>query len=236
MTSGRAFRDGLFGWRLSQVSVEVRFILIGLILIAAILTELAVATALWPTVGIALWQGFILEMFTGREAGIPVALQGGAPPWVVAQISATQDIGIVCLAYPALLWALRRFHDRDNLVMRRLRRIEAHAAKHQKFVHRWGPLGIAMFMLVPFLINGPLLGAAVGRLTGIPTRYLIAPVVGATVVAALMWSYAYDALFMLVDGLDPRIPPLLTIVLVSGFVGWAVVGEILEAQKLRRGT
>lgn len=218
---------------LSGASVELRLVLVGLILMGAVVTELAIATYLWPEVGVALWQGVILEMFTGREAGIPVALQGGAPPWVVAQISATQDIGMVCLAFPALLWALHRFHDRDNLVMRRLRRIERHAEQHRAFVHRWGPLGIAVFMLIPFLINGPLLGAALGRLTGIPTRFLVAPVVGATVVAAAMWTYAYDALFLVVDGLDPRIPPLLTIVLVSGFVGYAILGEILEARRLR---
>lgn len=219
---------------LSKASLELRFVLVGLILICAVLTELIIATALWPEAGIALWQGMAVEMFTGREAGIPISLQGGAPPWVVAQLSATQDIGIVCLAYPALLWTLHRFRDRDNLIMRRLRRIEAHAAKHQKFVHRWGPLGIATFMLIPFLINGPLLGATMGRLTGIRTRYLIAPVVAATVIAAFMWTYAYDALFALVDGLDPRVPPLLTIVLVGGFVGWAIVGEIVETRRLRR--
>lgn len=218
--------------RLSSRAVEVRLVIVGAILLAAVLVELALATFVWPHTGQALWEGLVLEMFTGREAGIPVALGGGAPPWVVAQISATQDIGVVCLAYPAVLWALHRFRDRDNFVMRRLRRIQVHAARHRAFAHRYGPVGIFLFMLVPFLVNGPLLGAVVGRLAGISTRWLILPVVGATVLAAFAWTYAYDTLFRFVNDLDPRIPPLLTLAIVGGLVGWALVSEAVE---LRRG-
>lgn len=220
--------------RLSSRTVEVRLIVVGCILLASVLVELALATFLWPSAGRALWEGVVLEMFTGREAGIPVALGGGAPPWVVAQISATQDIGVVCLAYPAFLWALHRFDHKDNLVMRRLRRLQRHAAKHKAFVHRYGPLGIFLFMLVPFLLNGPLFGAAMGRLAGITTRWLILPVVGATLLAAVAWSYAYDALFRFVADLDPRIPPLLTIVLVGLLVGWGLVGEALDLRREAR--
>lgn len=216
--------------RLSSRAVELRLVVVGLILLGAVVVELAIASYVWPGAGAALWQGVGFEMFTGREAGIPVALQGGAPAWIVAQVSATQDIGVVCLAYPLVLWALHRYRDRDNFVMRRLRRIQERARKHKRFVHRWGPLGIFVFMLVPFLVNGPLLGATMGRVAGIATKYLIAPVVGATVLASLMWAYAYELLFSLVGDLDPRIPPALTIAIVGGLVLWAVVGEVRESR------
>lgn len=223
--------DGEGFRRLSNRAVEKRLVVTGLVLLAAVVAELAIASALWPGAGAALWQGVGLELFTGREAGIPVALQGDAPPWLVAQVSATQDIGIVCLAFPAVLWALHRYRDRDNFVMRRLRRIQERARARRRFVQRWGPLGIFVFMLVPFLVNGPLLGATMGRVAGIATKYLIAPVVGATVLAALMWAYAYDLLFALVGGLDPRVPPALTLAIVAALVLWGVVGEARDARK-----
>lgn len=220
--------------RLSSRTVEVRLLVTGFILLGAVVVELAIASSIWPGAGKALWQGVGFEMFTGREAGIPVALQGGAPPWIVAQVSATQDIGVVCLAFPLVLWALHKYRDRDNFVMRRLRRIQERARKHKKFVRRWGPLGIFVFMLVPFLVNGPLLGATMGRVAGISTKYLIAPVVGATVLAALMWAYAYELLFALVGDLDPRIPPALTIAIVGSLLLWAVVGEVRESRQQAR--
>ena len=228
---GPGREDGEGFRRLSNRAVTKRLIVTGVVLLAAVVAELAIASAVWPGAGAALWQGVGLELFTGREAGIPVALQGNAPPWLVAQVSATQDIGIVCLAFPAVLWALHRYRDRDNVVMRRLRRIQERAQAHKRFARRWGPLGIFAFMLVPFLVNGPLLGATMGRVAGIPTRSLIAPVVGATVLAALMWAYAYDLLFSLVGGLDPRVPPALTLALVGAVVLWGVVGEAREARK-----
>lgn len=214
--------------------LQWRIVVVGLILMTAVFTELALATYLWPEAGKALWQGMVVEMFSGREAGIPLSLQGGAPPWIVAQVSATQDIGVVCLAYPAFLWALHRFQDRDNFVMRRLRRLQQHAVKHRAFVHKWGPLGIFLFMIVPFLVNGPLLGAAAGRVSGIATRWLIVPVVAATVLAALAWTYAYDLLFSLVNDLDPRVPPVLTFIIVGGLVAWGIVGEVVDARKQAR--
>lgn len=231
-TSGEPVDEGFT--RISSRVLEVRILVVGAILLAAVLVELILATVIDREAGAALWRGVLLEMFTGREAGIPVSLQGGAPAWVVAQISATQDIGIVCLAYPAFLWALHRYRDRDNFVMRRLRKLQERAQGHRKFVRRWGPLGIFAFMLVPFLVNGPLLGAAMGRVAGVSTKYLIAPVVAATIVAALAWTYAYDAIFNLVDGLDPRLPPLLTIAIVGSLLLWAGIGEVLEHRREKR--
>lgn len=225
--------DEGFG-RMSDRTLELRILVVGGILLAAVVVELTIATVVWPEAGKAMWQGVALEMFTGREAGIPVSLQGGAPAYIVAQVSATQDIGVVCLAYPAFLWALHRYGDRDNFVMRRLRRLQQRARSHKKFVRRWGPIGIFAFMLVPFLINGPLIGAAAGRVAGVSTKYLIAPVVAATVVAALAWTYAYNALFTLVKGIDPRIPPLLTVAIVGSLLLWAGIGELLEHRREQR--
>lgn len=220
--------------RISSRALEVRIIVVGCILLAAVLVELAIATYVWEDAGQALWRGLVVEMFSGREAGIPLSLQGGAPWWVVAQVSATQDIGVVCLAYPAFLWALHKYEDRDNFLMRRLRRLQAHAVKHRKFVRRWGPFGVFVFMLVPFLVNGPLLGAALGRVAGIATKWLILPVVAATVVAAVAWTYAYDVVFRLIEGLDPRIPPILTVGIVGSLVLWGVIGEAVEMRRERR--
>ncbi|MEK6975213.1 MAG: small multi-drug export protein [Candidatus Thermoplasmatota archaeon] len=217
--------------RISSRVLEVRIIVVGCILLGAVLVELAIGTYVWPQAGQALWRGLVFEMFSGREVGIPLSLGGGAPPWIVAQVSATQDIGVVCIAYPAFLWALHRYQDRDNFVMRRMRRLQAHAVKHRTFVHRWGPFGIFVFMLVPFLVNGPLLGAAVGRVSGIATKWLILPVVGATIVAAIIWTYAYDLLFGLIENLDPRIPPILTFAIVASLVLWGILGEVLDARK-----
>ncbi len=212
-------------WARLQRTGEGRILFLGLVLWLCLAAEL-VAIALWrPDVAVALSQGLGVEVFTGREAGIPVALQGGAPAWLVAQMSFTQDIAAVALAYPLFLWVLHRFHESENWFMRKLRQIEHAAERHEKFVHRWGPFGVFIFMLVPFLVNGPLVGAILGRLAGIHTKYLLLPVLGATAVAALAWTYAYDAAFKLVSSVDPRITPIATAAIVIGVFGWMLIEE-----------
>lgn len=175
-------------------NVEGRLFLVGVLLWGAVLTEVG----LWFLVDADEARGLILgvatEVVTGREGGIPTALAGGAPPWLIFQLSATQDIGSALLVYPLFLHAIHRWHDADNYLMRRVRGIEQVAARRKAYVRRWGPLGIGLFMLIPFVVNGPLLGLVLGRLAGIPTRYVVPPVVIATVVAAAAWTYGFDAM------------------------------------------
>jgi hypothetical protein len=88
----------------------------------------------------------------------------------------------------------------------RIRRFEAAAERHEKYVRRWGPLGVFTFMLMPFLVNGPLVGLLVGRIAGIRTRHLLLPVVGATAVGAGAWTFFYDRMLGLARGLHPSLP------------------------------
>ncbi|MEK6985010.1 MAG: small multi-drug export protein [Candidatus Thermoplasmatota archaeon] len=179
----------------------------------------------------ALARGLAVELVLGREPALPIALGGGAPPWLVAQLSATQDIAIGALAFPLFLYALARYRDAPNFVMRKLRDLEAEARKHEAFARRWGPLGLFAFMLVPFLVNGPLVGAAVGRLAGIPTRHLILPVVGSVLVASFAWTYFYNRLFALTGNLHPLLAPAITIGLVAIFLGLALLNLGKKARK-----
>lgn len=195
----------------------------GAVLLLVVAAELVVYKVLGGLGAGALARGLAVELVLGREPALPIALGGGAPPWLVAQLSATQDIAIGALAFPLFLFALARYRDAPNLVMRKLRDLEAEAQKHQAFARRWGPLGLFAFMLVPFLVNGPLVGAAVGRLAGIPTRHLVLPVVGSTVVASFAWTYFYDRLFALTGNLHPLLAPAITVGLVALFLGLALL-------------
>lgn len=175
----------------------IRIFLAGVALWAALGLEFALLAVLAPEQAKALAAGVGTELAAGREAGVPVGLEQGAHPLLVWQASVTQDLATAFSSYPVFLWLLHRYHDSDRYVMRRLRRIEDAAADHEAYVERWGPIGIAVFMLLPFLVNGPFIGLVVGRLTGIHTRRLILPVVVATIVTAGLWTFFFDGLIRL---------------------------------------
>jgi hypothetical protein len=212
--------------------LEATMVAAGLALLVLVAAEGIALTLLRPAVGLALWRELFVEITVGREASFPIALDGHVPPLLLAQVSFTQDIGLFCAVFPPFLRIMQRHHDSPGWIMGRLRRIQAQARKHGRVALRWGPWGVFAFMLVPFLVNGPIVGGAMGRLAGIPTRSLLLPVVASTVVAAFAWTYFYDVLLGWAGRLDPAVPFLLTACVVGALVSWLLLDEWLE---LRRG-
>lgn len=207
-------------------TIEAAIFLAGVAMTAALIAELCLFLAFAPEIGRPLLAAQVVDAFTGKEAGIPVAQAGGVPWWLVAQVSSLQHLATASLVFPLFLHLLHRHHDSANFFMRRLRRIEAAAEGHKAFVRRWGPLGVFLFMLVPFLVNGPLVGAILGRLVGIRTRFLILPVIAATVLSSLVWAYSFHTLNRFVERVDPRLPYVLAGVVVLLVVGLFVLDEV----------
>ncbi len=210
---------------------ETRTLMAGLAIWSLLCIEI---TAIWasdPALAKAALLGMGVEIISGREGGIPTALQAGVPPWLVFQLSATQDIGSALLVYPIFLHFLHRRQASPGRIGDWLRRIEGAARNNDHYAHRWGPLGIGLFMLIPFLINGPLVGLVLGRLAGIRTRDVLAPVIVATIIAAAMWTFAFDRMFALTD----RVHPLLGLWLTIGIVGLIAAAAAARALRARQG-
>ncbi len=177
----------------------------GLAVWALVGLELILIYIASPDQARAVATGLVAELAGGREAGIPVAIAAGANPWLVWLTSVLQDLGTAFLSYPIFLYILHRFHESDRYLMRRIRLIEEKAAEHRKYVNRWGPLGLGIFMLLPFLVNGPYIALVLGRLAGLRTARMLAPVIIATIVTAAIWTFAFDQLIALLDGVHPQI-------------------------------
>jgi uncharacterized membrane protein len=220
--------------RMDNVGLERTMFATGAVLLLVVLGEALALTLLRPEAGGALWRALAVEVTVGREAAFPIALNGGVPPPLLVQVSATQDTGVFCILFPLFLRLMHRYGDSPNWFMARLRKVQAAAHHHRGFARRWGPWGVFVFMLVPFLVNGPLIGGVMGRLAGIPTKSLLLPVIGSTAVAAFAWTYLYNGMLSLAGDLHPALPPILTIAIVSALFAWLLIGEWLEARKARK--
>ncbi len=209
-------------------------ILIGAALLAIELAGLVIWTILFPAWGRAAWAGAAAEITAGRESGIAVALEAGLPWWQTWPLLAWQDLAAASLTYPIFLWALHKHRDADNFVMTKLRSWQAAAERHEGWVGQWGPLGIYVFLLVPFLLNGPLIAAVVGRLAGIRTRALIAPVVAGVVIGTGMWVIGFDTLLAASRAVHPFAGTAITVAVVVAFVLGGVIADRWQAR--RQGT
>lgn len=224
---GRAF---LSRWR---GTIEWRIFVAGWVLLALLVAQVVAVYLVNPHVGFALLKGIAVDMVAGREGAAGVAIHGDAPALLVAETSALQHLATGAIMFPIFLSLLSHYHDRDNFFMRRLRRLEAAAGRHQAFVSRWGPVGIFLFMMVPFLVNGPLVGAIVGRLCGIRTKLLILPVVLATFASALVWTYANEWLQHYAARLGDDFPLYVVIFVIALALAIGVVDEIRERREKR---
>lgn len=205
----------------------------GLAVWAVLAAQLIVLSIVAPEQARGMAAGLGAELLTGREGGVPVGLAAGAHPLLVWQTSFLQDIGTALLGYPLFLWALHKHHDKDWYVMRRLRLIEAKAGEHERFVERWGPIGLGAFMLLPFLVNGPFIAMVIGRLAGIPTKRLLLPVIVATVVTAAAWVFFFDTMFGLLNAVDDRLVTGLVVVAVSVVVLIGVVDFVRDHRAMK---
>src|SRR5688572_29531770 len=219
--------------RMRSRGLERLLFLMGAGLLGAVAVERSLLTVVWREAGLAMWRAVGAEMLLGREAAIPVALQSGVPRWLVAQVSATQDLGVFCLAYPLFLRLMHRRQGRKGWLTVRLERIQRDAEEHHGLARRWGGFGVFLFMLVPFLVNGPLVGGMAGRLAGLRTTDILLPVVASTSIAAIAWTYFYDQAFGLAGDLHPALPYVLTLTIVGLVLGSLVLRETLQLRRER---
>lgn len=220
--------DGRDDGRYQVSSWERVLFLVALLLLGLLVVETVLIALVSAELARAIVSAVATEVVAGREGGIPVALSGGVPPLIAFQYSVSQDLAWAFLVYPLFLRFIHRYRDHPNVFARRLRRIEDSALEHEAYVERWGPMGVFLFMLLPFLVNGPLVGLVLGRLGGIRTRNLLLPVVAASVVASGAWTFLYDRMFAFADAFDPRLGRWIALGVVGVLVGIALVDLIRD--------
>lgn len=130
-----------------------------------------------------------LEIAAGREVAIPAGLQEyGLPALLVFGISSVQDLVTTTYIYPAFYFFRKHNLGRQNFFGYFFERMAKKAERNKPFIERYGAAGLFLFMLIPFAVNGPLIGAIIGKLAGIRTRYILPTVILSTFTATAAWT------------------------------------------------
>lgn len=211
---------------------------VGVILALVIVVEVAATWVLDDLLGPVVLQVVLTELFPGREAAIPIGLTGHIDEWWLWQITWTVDMAYFCFLYPLFLTVMHRRHGKGGFFMRRIEKLQAAAEKRKAFAKKWGPIGVFLFMMVPFLVNGPLVGMVVGRLAGIRTRRLFLPVISANLISNGVWVILYDEFFWQMrrvsEDLDRIVAFSVYGVLLTAAAIAIIVDEVKERRKRRR--
>ncbi len=119
---------------------------------------------------------------------------------------------LICfLSFFNLMWLLLlyslviKLSDRvagHKLVGQMVRDTHAIAHRQKGRVGRFGMLGLAVFVWLPFPWTGPLVGAIVGLLMGMSTERIMFVVVPSTLLGITTWTFAFAHLFDLMAQLE----------------------------------
>lgn len=153
--------------------------------------------------------------YGGKETGIPVGLAAGGSPIQIGLFIFLTDVAFALVAYAVVHFAIDSWARGEGFFGRWLRRSQARAEAHAETVHRWGPLGLFLFMLIPFAFNGPLLGALLGRIAGLSAFITLPILVAAVAVTTLLWTTLYALGFHYAMEIHPDLPAMIAALAVA---------------------
>ena len=207
---------------------------LGIFLALVVVIEVVVTWVVDDLLGPVMLQVVLAELFPGREAAIPLGLTGHIPELWLWQITWTVDLAYFCFLYPLFLTVLHSRHGKGGFFMRRIEKLEAAARRRRQFARTWGPWGVFLFMMVPFLVNGPLVGMVVGRLAGIKSRRLFLPVVAANLISNGVWVILYDQFFWQMRRISENLDQYIAFGVFGFLFTAAIVAIIVDELKERR--
>jgi uncharacterized membrane protein len=209
-----------YAWRQLLRTSEGRILLLGIGLALAGLTGLGLAALLWPEYLHLLGAMVFTNIVFGRVVSLSIGYAGGLGHALVVPVNMWVETMLVLLVYPLFVFSMRKLVVFPHM-KRLLERTSAAAQRHQDKVRRYGVAGLFAFVWFPFWMTGPVVGAAIGYLLGLPAWLSLSVVLAGTYVAMLGWGYLLAGLYGHVADFAPWAPALvaglLVVIVLAGY-------------------
>ncbi|MFC1858221.1 small multi-drug export protein [Thermodesulfobacteriota bacterium] len=159
----KGFRKAVFLVRERFDLTEVKVLMTGLLL--AFLAGLYLFYLLFtdPDLYRVLTSTAILHMMGGRALGIATCLSADMSLFVTVTYNFFLEIVIVLIAYGILVLVMRNIIQ-PKLFHSAVRQAELTAQNQKTKIKRYGAIGLFLFVMFPFFMTGPVIGAIIGYL------------------------------------------------------------------------
>lgn len=144
--------------------------------------------------------------YAGQFGAMPLGLAAGGEPWIVGLYVWAADAAGLLVFFPLTQFGVDRLAHRPGFLARWIRGVQARAAGRSEFVARYGALGLFAFTSLPFLFNSPILGAAIGRIVGLPAKKTLTALLGAVSVMSVVWTLLFARGLEKAEAVDSRLP------------------------------
>jgi uncharacterized membrane protein len=208
-------------WRQLLATTESRILAIGLGLVAAIALALGVGLVVAPVTTLHYGAMIGLNLVIGWGGGVSYGIASGLGRVEVVLCNLLADSAQVLVAYPLFVLGWQELIDVPRLAPM-LKRLRAAAESGHARVHRLGIIGLFVFVLVPFWMTGPLVGAVIGFLLGLHPIVNVVVVLSASGVAIAVYAMFLEPL----NALASDVHPYALFAVIVGLVGMAWVARL----------
>lgn len=228
----RRFVLGKFGW---VFAVGVAMITVWALIIFLIDSQgIVIATARGDYVKMskALTKMTFTQIFTGRASGIGVGKRLGlSMPWLIFTASYV-DILVVMTIFPIIAFAYRHLAAMGFFGEFARDAVEA-AEESGPAVARWGMVGLFFFVIFPFYMTGPLIGAVIGFFIKLPLVLNLFVVISGTIAAIVGWVYVFEWIYTSLESMGGVLGEVMPLAVVVMIVGIAVLVRVRSIMKTR---
>jgi uncharacterized membrane protein len=174
-------------------STEGRLLGFGLALTALMLLAFGIGWVVFPD-RVLTYAGMTgLNLVIGRAAGLAFGYASGLGHAQVIPFNMLVETVKVLVLYPLFVQSWRQLIRVPGL-QPFVQRMHSAAELRGGVVRKFGIAGLFVFVLAPFWMTGPVVGAIIGSMVGLRARVILAVVLGATYVAIGVWGLLLNEL------------------------------------------
>jgi len=175
-------------WRQLFKTTEGHILLLGIVIALLGLIVMGLFAVWSPQISRMIGTMSFASIVFGRVVSMSIGYAGGYGHALVVLVNIWMETVFVLLFYPVFVFSVQKLVVLPRL-KRFIERTRAAAERHRVKVHRYGIIGLFIFVWFPFWMTGPLVGSAIGYLLGFPAWLTMSVVLAGTYLAIGGWAY-----------------------------------------------
>ncbi len=212
-------------FKLVRHTPEGEVFISALIVLSFILTILLASLFFFSERSHTIAKVFVLNAFGGRGPAVGLCLWDNWPSLYAFGYNMLLELFNTFLSYSLFVLSVNHYLEYPWLIRFR-NRIEKVAIRFEHLIHRYGAIGVFLFVSIPLPMTGPVIGSIMAYFMRFSVRKTMAIVIPGCTVAITAWVFFFNA----ISGNRQ----LFIIVMVS-FIVIAIIGTLKALPSLIRG-
>jgi uncharacterized membrane protein len=162
----------------------------------------------------------VSDIIFGRAAGISIGYAMHLSTTHIIILNSYVEIITILVIYPLFVLSWNKLYILDSM-QPHIQKIKDIATKYQPYIQKYGIIGLFGFVLFPFWMTGPIVGAVIGYLMGFSHIKTLSIVSLGTLIAVVCWSLFINEIKVFLSSINENaFLFIIFLIVVSTIVGY----------------